>query len=139
MTRRRTLTKCRSVNAVAALAAVLLSLSGAAAAAQCTANQVNGRWVLYGSNSGAWSECRLVATDGALTGRCRGTAREPFRLTGSLRLTRACALSGTIEGPDFSQALFGTLQADGEAGAGIIRFGDPDLNLGILFSLVRRP
>lgn len=125
------------------ITAALLVLISSPAMAQCAQDQLAGNWTLLGSTAaGAWNRCDLeIDPAGAYTGVCIGTNR-PRRgdeVNGTLRLRRTCELRGSIAGEGFRLPLNGVLLESGDIGAGINRFGDPELNLGLLFTLIRRP
>ena len=120
--------------ALAVLAAIWTAAP--AAAAQCRANMINGRWAMYYSVFGIWTECLIsVRQRRNLSGVCRVGTPDGITdgsVTGILRVNRACSLSG--ESPS-GGTVTGTLQGDGQGGTGIIKNDDG----GVHFSLIRRP
>ena len=130
------------------LAAALVVGWAGAAAADCTPDQIEGRWALSGSDNAKWVRCLFtVAPDGTYEGTCKGTGR-PRRgnaLDGSLSVSRTCTLSGTHRSGDQvkGQPLIGDLREDGESGSGILRFKcgpkGEEQDCGNLFTLTRKP
>jgi hypothetical protein len=108
-----------------------------AAAEQCMPKMIDGRWALYSSILDISSECSiLVRRKRDFSGRC--TVTEPAGTTnvavvGILRVSRACTLKGEFLN---GGTIIGTLQEDGQAGAGIL---ENNQGQGIHFSLIRRP
>jgi hypothetical protein len=121
-------------------------LPSLAEAAECRPGQINGRWALYSSISGAWEECEITVRQSRnVSGRCRQFHFDWFSISGQLTLSRSCRLIGFIREPpssgSFDETVIGTLQGDGQSGAGnlIDRPGNILNNVGAHFSLIRRP
>ena len=124
--------------------AVFVCASPTAGATQCSPEQINGRWAAYSSNSDAWTECLITVSRhvGRISGRCRQWTAPWYQVAGYITVSRSCSIDGNLGqfGGSFSRVR-GTLQADGQAGAGLFLDlpGQPVSQPGLHFSIVKRP
>jgi hypothetical protein len=129
----------RPYSAVLLVGVMMLGLSCGALAAQCNVSDINGRWSMYiAGDDGFWTECRFVVrANRNASGRCRSLGIPWTSLTTTLTVSRSCAIGGQ----GFLSNVIGTLQGEGQAGAGIVFLapGTPFNSGGFNFSLVRRP
>jgi hypothetical protein len=100
---------------------------------------INGRWALYAADAHSnGSVCALSVKQGRnFSGHCNVSGpNEEGRVsvTGTLRVSRACSLSGKFRN---GGRIAGTLQINGQGGAGLL--GPNDFDELFHFSLIRRP